>query len=276
MNLILIHKCKFGGLGDFIRASISLFCFSKYLNFQYFIDFSDNPDFHKCFDYHKINIDNSNFETIIITDYVNFNKMKYNIKKLKKKYYNILSNSFGFVSINTINQYIDEYNSTILKPSILVINNINSILNHYNLINNHYVSIHVRCGDYTINNVNNSHNDFRLDIHDMSNYHKLHNIITSYFNNSNIPIIIHSDSIVFKQNMKSLYPQYIFLDIDIIHTSLNKNCSYLSTISEFYLISSAHSICMPITYSGFSHWASVIGKKNLITSINNFHFTSLL
>ena len=69
------------------------------------------------------------------------------------------------------------------------------------------------------------------------------------------------------------------MDIDIQHiaNSLGNNDekSYLSTLSEFYIISKANSTVMLDIYSGFPHLACLFGNNNLYTNIDKEIFTYL-
>ena len=161
-----------------------------------------------------------------------------------------------------IDKYIEDYNKYIFRPSDLVINNVNRILRENKLEIDNYISVHIRCGDYSMNKINKNR-DYRMDINNEEMYKKIDEYIKDKYKDKNLPIVIHTDSEKFKNKMKEIYKEYLYLDIDIIHTGIEKNNDYVSTISEFYIISNAKIISMPITYSGFSHWASVIGKKQL-------------
>ncbi len=67
---IVVHKHYYGGggIGDFIRASLSFYSICKRNNFEYYIDFSVNKLLKKCFNYKKLQkeIKNSNFYKIKI------------------------------------------------------------------------------------------------------------------------------------------------------------------------------------------------------------------
>ena len=95
------------------------------------------------------------------------------------------------------------------------------------------------------------------------------------YNKNNLPLIIHSDSNILKNNLKKLNDNLILLDINIQHIcnniGNNNEYSFISTIAEFFIISKASKVFMMDVYSGFSHLASVIGNKELIVNIDDKH-----
>ena len=278
------HKNKCGGIGDFIRAALSFYSICKRLNYDYYIDFEENQFMKECFDILKIpsDIDKKSSENITILDKYNsidliqpiLNNINYN-----RKVYNIISNSIGIESKENINNIKTDFFNNIMKPSNKIINNINKIYLKNNIIENNYISVHIRCGDYNMSK--NNSNDIRINLEDNKIYDNIFNLINNFkiINNINIPIIIHTDSIIFKNKMKEIYNEYIYLDIDIKHIAENignnSEEAYISTISEFYIISKASKILLLNNYSGFSHIASIINNVELHTNIESLYFNLL-
>lgn len=282
--MIIIHKPtkETGGLGDFLRSSISLFILSKKMNFKYYIDLSNNIYLEKCFEYNKFlyseNFISISIDKIFYTYDEFYNKINNLINTTNN--YLIVTHAYGYIKKNEIYKYIDEYNNFILKPSKLLLENINFIMNKYNLSENNYISCHIRCGDSYLDN-NLVDKDYRFEMNE-NIYSNINNFIEKNTNKNDI-ILIHSDNINFKNTFINLYPKYKFLDIKFKHIVKNTICygenninSYLSTISEFYIISKSKKIILPISYSGFSHWASVISKKELICNFNDNHINCII
>lgn len=264
MKLIHLHENGKGGIGDFIRASLGLYYLSKKLNYLYYVDFA-NPLLKTCFVYKKYNYTNEDYVLIEkMGGITNDNIENYLLSLEKNKCYIIYCNLIGFVKLNEINTIIDEYNTNILKPSNLVEEHINMLMKSNNLIKKEYISCHIRCGDYTMG----KNTDYRIDINNNQIYGFINSKIEKYLDK----IIINTDSIYLKNKMKDLYPNYIYLDINIKHIAENIGSetqeAYISTISEFYIVSYAKEI-IAITYSGFSHIASIIGKTKLICDDND-------
>jgi len=293
--MIIIHKLLNesggGGLGDFIRASIYLYYLSKKLNFEYYIDLSDNIYIEKCFTYKKIIY--KDYKQIYLIDIHNSKEILNNLFKNtfeNKSVYVIISNYIDFINKNELNELIDDYNTNILKPSKLLSDNIDYLMNTYNLSDNNYISCHIRCGDYTLYksiddiNINERHHrDIRVNINDINTYNNINEFINKNLDlkeKDSCKIIIHSDNELFKKKLKELYPKYEILDIKIKHIVKNigeNNIDYyISTLSEFYIISKSKKVLLPISYSGFSHWASIIGKKDLIVNFKNKHLSFII
>ena len=92
----------------------------------------------------------------------------------------------------------------------------------YQLINNNYISVHIRCGDYTMNREGTT--DYRVNIYDENVYSDLNNKIQTFIRENNYQdkrIIFHTDSIFFKNKMREKYNQYIYPEIEIKHIAEN-------------------------------------------------------
>lgn len=273
---IIIHKIQHGsgGIGDFIRSSLSLYSVCKRLDLQYYIDFENNPNYYECFIVQTLpKINNKYTETIGLMNLEGHSKIIHDainkITHIPKIYY-IITNALGFESNDNINNIIDDYFNHILKPSSKTVNYIQDVYNQYGINENNYISVHVRCGDAIMEknyNANSNHHVHKLvEIDDNEFYINLDNIIKNFKKKYHIelPVIIHSDSIYFKNKLKSLNSLYIYLDVNIAHYSAqigpNDEQSNIQTVSEFFIIANANSIIAP-TYSGFSHIASIVNKK---------------
>ena len=118
--------------------------------------------------------------------------------------------------------------------------------------------------------------DFRIDIDNNNSYEHFNNIINNFKNNYDIkiPIIIHSDSVLFKQK----FIDFQNLDIEIQHLngfsvgSNNNDSAYISTTAEFYFIANAEKIIMPDVYTGFSHSASLVNATKLYVNFDSIYF----
>ena len=287
--IIQIHKEKCGGgIADLLKGTFTLYNQCKKLNIKDYLDLSQNPNLNNCFnlpkipDYYK----DFEYETLNLMDqiytYEKFEKLILKkIENQKPKIYYIITNCCGFGNkLEHLNNLSSIQN--ILRPSKIIDNKINELYNLYNIKENNYISIHFRTGDHNmIKQFNNGHNDntdIRIELKDESIFQKIVNKIDTMnkeFNHSNLPIIIHSDSHILKQNLKKINNDFILLDIDIQHIcnqiGNNHQESFISTISEFYILSKANKVFMMDVYSGFSHLASTIGNKDLIVNIDDRH-----
>jgi hypothetical protein len=288
-DTIIIHKHSHecGGIGDFIRASLSFYSLCKRYNYKYYINFDDNLYLKECFEIENIPIELDNFskeELIILNGVYDENNIQPYLDKIKnKKIYYLKSNAIGFESNEKINIIRNEYFKNILIPSQKVNNFINNIYSKYNLIDNNYISIHIRCGDKNMTNNNNDVNNYdnRINLENNDIYTFYNNIINKFYKKygSNLPLVIHSDSATFKTKIKEINNKCIILDLDIKHIAenigINNENSFVSTVGEFYIISKAKKIYLPNVYSGFSHIASIIEGKELFTNFDSFYFSFL-
>ena len=284
--IIQIHKENAGGgIADLLKGMFTLYNECKKMNIKYYIDLSNNIKLNKCFDLPNIPEDYKDFEneTLNLLDQIyDYNKFsELFLSKIKEpKIYYIITNCCGFGNKNEYINNINEINN-IVKPSSIVKNKINQLYNIYNLKEDNYISIHLRTGDHNMikqfNNSNNSNTDIRIELDDnifLKIISKI-DLMNKEHNKDNLPLIIHSDSNILKNNLKKLNNNLILLDINIQHVcnsiGNNDQDSFVSTISEFFIISKASKVFMMDVYSGFSHLASVIGNKELIINIDDKH-----
>lgn len=300
---IIIHKHEFGcgGIGDFIRASLSFYSFSKRNNIEYYINFEENPHLNKCF-----NIKSFDINTIDKNKICQLNLMRgiYTIDKTQnenyikdtldqiineKKVYLIKSNAIGFESNDDINNILDDYFTNILLPSDIILDKIKNIYNDFNLTDSQYISVHFRTGDKNMaKNLKQitGHRDSRINLESDNTYNNIINYrenINQYLQSINDyngeKIVIHSDSNFFKDNITKIDPNYIKLDIKIQHIAesigdLEIN-SFIDTIAEFYILAKAKFIILVSSYSGFSHLSSMIYKKKIYTVPRSGYFKML-
>ena len=285
--IIQIHKENSGGgIADLLKGMFTLYNECKKMNIKYYLDLSSNPKLKQCFNLPNIPEYYKDFECETLNlmdqiyDYNKFNELI--IEKIKKpKIYYIITNCCGFGNYIEYINNINEINN-IIKPSLIINEKINNLYNIYNFKENNYISIHFRTGDHNMikqfnDNINNSNTDIRIEL-DNNIFEKIINkidIMNKEYNKDNLPLIIHSDSNILKNNLKKLNDNLILLDINIQHIcnniGNNNEDSFISTISEFFIISKASKVFMMDVYSGFSHLASVIGNKELIVNIDDKH-----
>jgi hypothetical protein len=285
--IIQIHKeNNGGGIADLLKGLFTLYNECKKRNIKYYLDLSQNKKLQKCFDLPKIPEYYKDFEceTFNLLDQIyDYEKYKELIlsKTTEPKIYYIITNCCGFGNKKEYINNINEINN-IIKPSYEINRKINFLYNQYQLEENKYISIHFRTGDHhmfnqfhnqsdqsILDNRININNDIYKKIIDKIDY------MNKEYNLYNLPLIIHSDSNILKNKLKKLNNNLILLDIDIQHVSSNignnNENSFISTISEFFILSKASKIFMMEVYSGFSHLSSTIGNKDLIVNIDDKH-----
>lgn len=289
---IVVHRHFYGGggIGDFIRAAMSFYSICKRNNFEYYIDFDINPNLKKCFNFRELpeEIKNLNLNTNTITFFqgqIIFEEKSFTEIVLNNpNVINILhSNAIGIESKENIYNIREDFINNILKPNNEVNNYINNTFQKYNISENNYISVHARCGDKHIkkNNSNYVTDHEWININDDEIYRKFSNSIEKFKsdNNLNLPVIIHSDSNIFKENLKKINPEYLTIDIDVTHISEPlgpQNIeSYIATIGEFFIISRANIIYSPYTYSGYAHLASILGTKKIYSHRNHYYYDLL-
>jgi hypothetical protein len=289
MKSVIIHKYTFncGGLGDFIRAIITLYCACKDYDIDYYIDLSENkskccfdtqpiPEFDKSIPVENIRL---KFETKNFVEFIE------NIKANPKIYY-IVTNYYGYKDCNYITPYIDEITNYVIKPSKLVCDYIYNFYKEHNLNKQGYISLHLRTGDCYIYNEHkesapskfttddNRLREGRVDMYDT--------FIKKICKQFDLPIILHCDSIEVKNKLLDMNKDInnlVRTNFLIQHTANligeNTDESYISTVAEFYIISCAKIVIMPYVYSGFSHIAAIIGKTEFHTKMSFNHITFL-
>lgn len=286
--IIFTHKNGCGGAGDLLRGMLSCYAFAVENNIDFYVDFNENENLKQCFEYNTIeyNINNCTHHRTtggiynkeyspdnykLITDLLDNIINNPNI-------YIIKSNAIGYVDANSIRLIKNKFFTEILRPSIKVKNNLENIYNKYNLCEKSYISIHVRCGDYNMeNSVGTRDNRINIDMFDISHLDDfIERTIFKIPGNENKKLILHSDSVEFKNLIKQRN-KYTVLDINIKHIAenfgVNDEQSFVDTISELYFISQAHAIIMPFVYTGFSHIASVINSVPLYTNVRSLYFS---
>lgn len=286
---IIIHQVcgGSGGLGDFIRAGLSFYSFSRKHELEYFIDLSGYKYLNLCFDLEIIpenikKIPSEKIWLMNITGKIQNNTLQKIIDE--PKVYYLISNAIGFEENSDVNTYIDDFFNIKLKPSARVLDYIENMYKHLGIIENKYVSFHTRCGDkiMCLNNdeqLNKTH--ILVNIDDVNIYDKYTKFINDFIAKYNVtyPIIIHSDSKIFKNKLRENNNNLMVIDNEIRHNSENIGIdtieSNVQSVGELYII--AKSFCIfSNTYSGFSHMASLIHKKRFYTSIAHHGYYNFL
>lgn len=247
------RKDAFLGFGDFIRGCLSFLSFCKRESIDFYIDLKELEHLEKCFEYKHNTYENLQVHKLVVDPEWSIDFIKNNIYDMiryDKKHYQVINNRYGFEDSKSILDVVDLFN-TYMKPSQMITDYIDKIYSTYNISKSKYISLHIRGGDQAFYG-QISTNDERIDIYDIEN---IKNILS--FDNTTV---IHSDSVKIKQEFKDI-KNTIILDIVPYHTQ-EDNSSIYETIAEFYIMAYASSI-IQITYSGFSHWASILGKNKL-------------
>uniref|UniRef100_A0A6C0JT11 Glycosyltransferase n=1 Tax=viral metagenome TaxID=1070528 RepID=A0A6C0JT11_9ZZZZ len=274
MSLTIYPMYQSGGIGDMLRAAVSFYVFAKKNNIPFYFDFSSVPGMECCFIYEKnryLNgpVVNLHFINGFVDAKDNSLNAIYNvILENKNTHYRITSNSIGFVAWREILDVLPEFRG-LLKPSTVVSNRIAQLQEQYNLVDNSYISVHIRCGDfYTDSKFIYCKGDKRIK--KLTNEYVLS--ILSQIDNlkSPLPIVIHADNDKFKKMMKEKIKENIkILENKIQHTSIRpdiarNNAGYIDTIAEFYILANSAKI-VQFNYSGFSHWAAIMGDTPFLS-----------
>lgn len=280
--LIQKHSYGCGGIGDFLRSALSFYSFCKRFNVSYYIDFSENINFGKCFvvnpipDYNIIDSEN----ITLLNGVYNYDDISLILDKIKSnnKIYILKSNAIGFENNEFIKLVVDEFFTKILVLNENVINKINDLYKTFNLQENNYISVHIRCGDKNMTNNNNSL-DNRIDINNKFVYDEYTNLINKFVKNDEYKIVIFTDSIFFKEKILEKNNFLINLNVNIKHVAENIGVNdvnyFIDTISEFYIMSKSKCIYSFGVYSGFSHLASIVNNKPLYVNYKSGYFSLL-
>lgn len=285
----IIHQKGDEGLGDFIRGSLYLYDLSIKRHWNFYINMSDYPYLEKCFDLISYIQPIDNFKTIyirsngkncLISDL--YQQIDTNILDLVNETKTLLIwNNCIDINIDLDDQTIHQFFDKILKPNTTIIDRMNSIYSNLHLQSNHYISVHVRCGDYNMElelKGRTARRDRRVNLNQI-NINQYHDLIMNIIKDDTSPILIHSDSSRFKSLIQNISNRYINLNLKIEHVGQkigeNNEDSYMDTITEFYIMSNAKYIIMINSYSGFSHMASLVYGKPVYVNFNYNMFNHL-
>lgn len=288
MRIIHYQPMGYGGLGDFLRASISLYALSKKLGYEYYIDI-EQPFLKNCFQIHRYmsaSEENGNHNTNKITylspeslqssAYVSEETIKEFFNKLDQNAtYKFISNHYGYIQTASI---LEEYRTSVLSPSDMTCQMMNVFYERTNLNKNPetnpkpYISLHIRCGDAHLNG--STRNEQRINTSDINS---IVSTLRSYMEEQNpehLPVVLHTDSLQLKHELFCNLPgQLLDTQAHIQHIGEYfgnfTQDTVLSTVAEFYFIMGAEKILSPFSYSGFSHIAAVIGEKPYHTMCEN-------
>jgi len=257
-----------GGIGDILRAALSFYVFAKRHNIPFYFDFSAIPGLRNCFEYPKFDY-NSNYNPIVHIEFVGGFATRDNqvIQQIYDRIlnepanYRITSNIFGFESWQDISASLSTFP---LKPSKQVEERIQEIINEKN-----YISVHIRCGDVYMSNKSAQYclTDRRISLN-LAFIDDFLEKVMPLVENSNKTVIVHCDNDIFKDLLRKKTSFFTILNLKIQHSALRPetsgdNTGYIDTIAEFYILTRASTI-IQYNYSGFSHWASVLGGNELL------------
>jgi hypothetical protein len=247
---IIIHKySNKNKIEDFIKSALSFYSLSYRLNYKYYIDFSENILLNECFNIETIPnfIDISSLTLTLFNEKLDDIKYIFDLFEKESIIYYLKTNIFSFDSNENINIIKNIFFNNILKPNINIINNINDIYTKYKLQENNYICIYIK----------NKNNDMAIKYNDL-----IEDIIKN--ENINLPIIIHSDSNIIKNDLIKINNNYI---------NYSDNINNISNIIEFYFISNANKIIILDEYNEFIHLASLIKDKKLYISSDYLYVT---
>lgn len=144
---MLIHQYTGNcGIGDFLRSALVYYTYCKINEIEYYIDFSETY-LKYCFD-NKIPLINDNEIEGIYYDYEgkDTKTFLYEIRKNKDKKYIVDSNVYNFIDKLVLDKYKKGFSEFLLFSD--KIKNRSRELLKLTGINDDFMCIHVRCGDY--------------------------------------------------------------------------------------------------------------------------------
>lgn len=271
---VILHTYKygFGGIGDLFRSLISFHAVCAQRGLAFHITLEETPDFQQCFnllpvpdfgaipsEYRQCIADHRG--NSFIAQVVEFAEQKRAIQR-------VASNISFLHNPGLITPSIPAFR-TLIQPSALVRAKMEEVYTRYGLTPGSYASFHVRCGDVYMckESGKGTSPDIRI-ILSPATIERYADYLRKFSEHVDLPILIHSDSNIFKKELQKCISgsKFIFLDMPIQHVAnrLGDNTvdSYVSTVGEFYLLVHSAAVCMP-NYSGFSHIASVLGDVPL-------------
>lgn len=285
-SVIVVYPRRHGGgLGDFLRCALSFYAFARRNDIPFYIDYSESGLLQNAFEQnvqHTPELEKQ--ENITLYDRILPASDPY-IQNLLNKIltiparYNFRSNMFGFEPTEAILEVVDDFLKYKFVPSAATVQQIEDLRNVMNIKSDKYVSIHVRCGDNLMINYDNpSHSvDKRMHVNSetIGNLGAKLNVILEDVRNSH-KIITHSDNEIMRNELSSVCC-VIPMQSSIQHTAHenieNNAAHYISTVAEFFIMMKAELI-IQVTYSGFSHWAAILGKKQFIYFNDDIHITT--
>jgi hypothetical protein len=257
-----------GGIGDVLRGAIVFYIWCKKNSIPFYFDFSAIPGLKECFEYPEAT--KASYQRLEVAHGL-VTPDNQSITQLFEKIRScgldirITANVVGYYTIDEVRNYIPFFNQ-ILKPSDQVERRIRQVYDAYDLQPRDYFSVHVRCGDkYLLNNYKYCPNDKRIEL-DKKFIDYVVDTISQIYTREKLscPIVFHTDSAYLRDMLKY---KYITMPFYIQHTAvrpdiIDDNQGYIDTIAEFYIMARSCGI-LQFIYSGFSHWASIIGNTKL-------------
>lgn len=244
-----------GGIGDFLRSALSFYVFCHRNNIEFYFDFEGVPGMKSCFEYPECD-----YQGLPCINYFFIGgqaakgnpeiEYLYDLILNSPGHYRISCNLFMFEDYQDIKNVIGDF-LKLLKPSSQVISRMNQLLPTWK--DRLHMSAHIRCGDFYMTDAQCSE-DKRVIV-DNDYIRMIQRMIPSNG-------LIHTDNLELKKALATL--GYKTFDIAIQHTCvIGDTQGYIDTIAEFFILANAHTI-IQFKYSGFSHWAHIIGNNNLV------------
>ena len=261
------------GFADFLRGTIALFYFSQKYGYSLLID-SEHPLFKFLKNNSKFTLCNASEQILEFLPPSSYDEIYVKLENTFNKgdSFSLITNSFydyqyGRLSnFGNISHSCRQYMQDILQPSIEIENRLQYLSNYVYKINfsDPFKVIHLRCGDICIHS----------DVYDDNLYNRCYNKICEIMNQDvNIPYILLSDSSSIANKLKENITNLHYFANKKIHMgdlkfhekddSCYNNMSYsdsaiFDTLVDFFIMSKAITIIVPLVDSGFSKVASVI------------------
>jgi hypothetical protein len=285
MTIIHSFKYTYGGLGDLLRSMFAYYIYCQRECIEYYLDFS-RTNLKYCFN-------NKVPESYNGTPFEIFKQIGSSstqetfeflglIKDNPERNIIIYSNIFDFISKKDFVKYRSEF-SEFLELSDPVKRRIRILLESAGIHDNNYASVHLRCGDAHMNEINVSC-DSRMDPNEslesiinncvsfVRRFASGHEMSNSGSLTVSGPIILFTDNqkvknLYIKDSVKKEEKGIIVLDTTIRHTTLPTNgpeelSSIIDAVAEFYIMGNSK-VTISIIDSGFSYWSSQIYGSEL-------------
>jgi hypothetical protein len=238
----IVYKFEFGygGLGDFLKFFIYILniCLKNNYKLYYLINNNSIEKYIKL-KYPKMYITNQEINNV------------YNINN-EHELFNI--NNYNYLIVTPFCFYENCKHDNQIKLSDVFEFSDEIRMNSYQLLPNKnikYISIHLRLGDYYLENNTN------LPCKEEKRVFNENNLFYCIEQNYDKNIIFFCENNNYKLKIKQKYNNVIILNSEITHTTLSNNSeqSILDTITEFYIMTNSEKI-YAASISGFSFMSS--------------------